>query len=130
MYSVVMRVDGACKGNGMPGAVGGWGAILECPGIHLRKELSGTIPPPTTNQQAEIMAAIGGLEALKRPCEVTLYTDSQYVVGTMTQGWKKRCNNDLWNRLDAVSKLHQVTWIHMSEEGRAHELAETAAGMR
>ena len=84
---VEMFTDGACKGNPGPG---GWGALLVYQGVE--KELWGG-EPDTTNNRMELMAAIRGLEELKRPCEVLLVTDSQYVMKGITEwmvNWKKR----------------------------------------
>jgi ribonuclease HI len=104
---VIIYTDGACRGNPGPG---GWGAIL----IHKgkEKELSGG-ELQTTNNRMELMAAIRALEALNKPCKVTLHTDSQYVRQGITEwisGWKARGwrtaakdpvkNEDLWRRLD------------------------------
>ena len=109
--SVEMFTDGACKGNPGPG---GWGALLVCQGVE--KELWGG-EPNTTNNRMELMAAIRGLEELKRPCEVLLVTDSQYVMKGITEwmvNWKKRGwktaskepvkNADLWKLLDELER--------------------------
>jgi ribonuclease HI len=114
---VEIWTDGACKGNPGPG---GWGAILRAGGIE--KELSGG-EPQTTNNRMELMAAIAALEALKRPCAVTLHTDSQYVKNGITgwiKGWKARGwktadnkpvkNEDLWRRLEAACAPHRIDW--------------------
>jgi len=110
--------DGACSGN--PGA-GGFGCILRSGGHE--KELSGA-EGDTTNNRMEMTAAITALESLKRPCRVTLTTDSQYLVKGMTEwlpGWilkqwinsKKEpvLNRDLWERLLALSKIHRIEWV-------------------
>ena len=115
--SVEMFTDGACKGNPGPG---GWGALLVCQGVE--KELWGG-EPNTTNNRMELMAAIRGLEELKRPCEVVLVTDSQYVMKGITEwmvNWKKRGwktaskepvkNADLWKLLDEQVNRHTVKW--------------------
>ena len=109
--------DGACSGNPGPG---GWGALLQW-GEHER-ELSGG-EAQTTNNRMEMTAAIMALEALKRPCTVALYTDSQYLRDGITKwilGWKRNGwrtsdkkpvkNADLWQRLDAARARHQVDW--------------------
>ena len=114
---VIIYTDGACSGN--PGA-GGWGALL-CYGDH-RKEISGA-EQSTTNNRMELMAAIQGLRSLKKPSEVELYTDSQYVKNGITvwiNGWKKNGwktaskqpvkNEDLWHILDELCNVHQVKW--------------------
>jgi ribonuclease HI len=136
---VEIFTDGACRGNPGPG---GWGAILRYG--EVEKELSGG-EPQTTNNRMELMAAIAGLEALKRPCRVRVYTDSQYVRGGITQwlpGWKARNwrtadkkpvkNVDLWQRLDAAALPHRIEWIWVKghaghpENERADALARAA----
>jgi ribonuclease HI len=114
---VVIHTDGACSGNPGPG---GWGAILAC-GTRV-KELKGG-EPHTTNNRMELMAAIAALEALKRPCQVDLHTDSQYLrngIMTWINQWKRNGwrtadrkpvkNVDLWQRLDAALARHRVRW--------------------
>ena len=131
--------DGACSGN--PG-VGGWGSILRY-GERV-KELSGA-ERETTNNRMEMSAAIQALEALTRPCDVVLTTDSQYLAKGMTEwvaGWVKRgwvnakkepvLNRDLWERLIALSKTHRITWVWVRghnghpENERCDELARAA----
>ena len=114
-----MYTDGACKGNPGPG---GWGALLTWSGTE--KELFGG-ELDTTNNRMEMMAVIEGLNALKQPCTITLYIDSQYVLKGMTEwlkGWKARGwmtaskepvkNVDLWQRLDALVNTagHKIDW--------------------
>ncbi|MEE4639902.1 MAG: ribonuclease HI, partial [Wenzhouxiangella sp.] len=114
---VKIWTDGACKGN--PGS-GGWGALLRWNGTE--RELSGA-EQSTTNNRMELMAAIQALETLKRPCQVILTTDSQYVRKGMTEwmaqwkknGWKTSSrkpvkNLDLWQRLDQAVARHSVEW--------------------
>ncbi|MDZ4842086.1 MAG: ribonuclease HI, partial [Hyphomicrobium aestuarii] len=114
---ITVYTDGACSGNPGPG---GWGAILIY-GAH-RKELSGG-EAQTTNNRMELMAAISALETLKQPCEVELWTDSNYVkdgiskwiAGWRRNGWKTAekkpvKNAELWQRLDAARDRHKVTW--------------------
>ncbi|NLO79362.1 MAG: ribonuclease HI [Xanthomonadaceae bacterium] len=109
--------DGACRGNPGPG---GWGVLLRYRG--KEKTLSGA-EPHTTNNRMELMAAIRGLEALKRPCKVRLTTDSQYLRQGITEWlpvWKRRGwrtadrkpvkNIDLWQRLEAAASRHEVEW--------------------
>jgi len=121
MKEVTLYTDGACSGNPGPG---GWGAILSYKG--LEKELSGG-EALTTNNKMELSAAIFGLEALKEPCAVDLYTDSRYLVDALEKGWlrgwKKNgwrkadkspvLNRELWERLDAQLERHQVRfhWV-------------------
>ena len=136
MNKVTIYTDGACKGN--PG-VGGWGAVLES-GQH-KKELFGG-EQETTNNRMELMAVIKALSALKRPCEIKLHTDSQYVLKGITEwisGWKARGwrtaskepvkNVDLWQALDAACQTHQIEWIwvrgHTGNPG--NELADQLA---
>ena len=109
--------DGACQGNPGPG---GWGAILRYNGHE--KELSGA-EALTTNNRMELMAAIKALQALKRHCQVDLYTDSQYVRRGMTEwikAWKQKNwknaqnkpvkNADLWQELDNLAQQHSIKW--------------------
>ncbi len=115
---VEIFTDGACSGNPGPG---GWGAVLRY-GAHER-ELMGA-ESPTTNNRMEMMAAISALEALKRPSRVHIHTDSQYLRDGITRfihAWKARDwktadkkpvkNIDLWQRLEAAIKPHQVEWF-------------------
>lgn len=137
--TVEIFTDGACKGNPGPG---GWGAILRYNGEE--KTLSGA-ETHTTNNRMELMAAIMALEALKRRCEVNLYTDSQYLRQGMTEWltqWKKRGwrnskkepvkNADLWQQLDALALRHDITWHWVKghsghpENEQADELANQA----
>ena len=116
---VEIYTDGACKGNPGPG---GWGVRLQS-GQHVQELCGGELN--TTNNRMEMTAVIEGLSALKRPCQVTLYLDSEYVRKGITEwihGWKARGwrtaakqpvkNADLWQKLDAVvsSSGHQIDW--------------------
>ena len=131
--------DGACSGN--PG-VGGYGAILRFG--TTEKELSGATGE-TTNNRMEMTAAIEALAALKRPCIVTITTDSQYLVKGMTEwlrGWIRKgwvnskkepvLNRDLWERLMEVTREHDITWAWVrghdghAENERCDELARAA----
>ena len=105
MKQVELYTDGACRGNPGPG---GWGAILVYQGHE--KELSGG-ERDTTNNRMELMAAIRGLEALKEPCKVTLTSDSVYLIDTIVKGWKKKKNTDLWERLEALLRMHDVSFV-------------------
>ena len=129
---VTIHTDGACSRNPGPG---GWGAILTFK--EREKELKGG-EPATTNNRMELMAAIAALEALKKPCAVDLYTDSQYLRGGITEwikqwkrnGWrtadKKPVRNvDLWQRLDAALKPHRVNW-HWVRGHAGHAMNERA----
>lgn len=114
--SVTIYTDGSCQPN--PGR-GGWAALL-LSGPH-EKALSGC-EPYTTNNRMELMAAVQALQALKTSCQVTLYTDSEYLKRGITEwlpgwrarGWKRKegalANVDLWQALDAALKRHQVLW--------------------
>jgi ribonuclease HI len=115
---VFIWTDGACSGNPGPG---GWGAVLRY-GAH-QKELKGG-EAITTNNRMELTAAIEALESLRRPCAVNLHTDSQYLRGGVTSwldrwkhnGWrtadrKPVKNEDLWRRLDAAARQHDVEWL-------------------
>lgn len=129
---VRMYTDGACRGNPGPG---GWGVVL-CYGEH-EKQIHG-YHVDTTNNRMELMAAIRGLEALKRRCKVILTTDSTYVSKGITlwladwkrRGWIKKdrqpvANADLWKRLDAVCQQHDIEWKWV--KGHAgHALNESA----
>jgi ribonuclease HI len=136
---VEIFTDGACSGNPGPG---GWGVVLRFRGDE--KELSGG-ERETTNNRMEMMAAIAALEALKRPSEVRLTTDSIYVRNGITQwihawkyrGWKTAAgkpvkNKDLWQRLEKALRPHRVDWQWVKghsghpENERADELAREA----
>lgn len=144
---VTIYTDGAARGN--PDGPGGYGTILsyiDSTGVEHIREYSGGYKK-TTNNRMELMAAIVGLEALTKPCMVTLYSDSQYVVkafnehwldGWIKKGWKRGKNEpvknvDLWKRLLKAKEQHQVTfcWVkghdgHPQNE-RCDVLATTAA---
>ena len=140
MNDVQIFTDGACKGNPGPG---GWGAVIRS-GAH-EKELSGG-EQLTTNNRMELLAAIRALEALKRPCHVTLTTDSVYVRDGITKwiftwqknGWrtadrKPVKNAELWQELLAAARPHKVDWRWVKghaghpENERADRLACDAA---
>jgi ribonuclease HI len=117
LTKVEMFTDGACKGNPGPG---GWGVVIRAGASE--KELSGG-EPLTTNNRMELLAAIRGLEALKRPCRVQLYTDSTYVRDGITKwihGWRKNGwktadrkpvkNAELWQELVDAAAPHRVEW--------------------
>lgn len=118
MTAIEIYTDGACSGN--PGA-GGWGAILRCG--ENEKELSGGADD-TTNNRMELTAVIEALKALKRECEILLYTDSRYVMDGVNQwlpNWKRNGwrttnkkspvkNIDLWQELDALLPRHKIKW--------------------
>lgn len=117
MKEVTIHTDGACEGNPGPG---GWAAVLRH-GTRSR-EISGGVPA-TTNNRMELQAAIAALQALKEPCQVELWTDSQYLRQGITEwlaGWKRRGwrtvdkrpvkNEDLWRALDTAAAPHQIRW--------------------
>lgn len=119
MPDIEIYTDGACSGN--PGA-GGWGAILRYGNVE--KELSGG-DSETTNNRMELTAVIEALKALKKPCNITLYTDSRYVMDGVNQwlpNWKRNGwrtankktpvkNIDLWQNLESHLEKHQIKWI-------------------
>lgn len=148
MKKVTIYTDGACRGNPGPG---GYGVILEYTredGEVFRKELSGGYRQ-TTNNRMEILAAVVGLSALKTPCDIVLYSDSQYLINGMTKGWvakwqrfgwykdakhsEKAKNIDLWKALLEAMKSHQVEfrWVKGHAENpynnRCDALAVAAA---
>ena len=136
MNEITIFTDGACKGNPGPG---GWGALLVAG--DNEKELFGG-ENNTTNNRMELMAVIQALSALKRHCQITIHTDSKYVLKGFTEwlaGWKANGwrtaakapvkNVDLWQALDAAQSQHQITWCwvkgHSGDAGneRADQLA-------
>lgn len=140
LKKVEIFTDGACKGNPGPG---GWGVLLRM-GRH-EKELSGS-DPSTTNNRMEMTAVIKALNALIEPCEVTIYTDSRYVVDGMTKwiaGWQRKGwinaskqpvrNADLWHDLIEAVQRHRVHWQWVRghnghpENERVDQLASAAA---
>ncbi len=144
MPAVEIFTDGACSGN--PGA-GGWGAILRYG--EIEKELSGG-EAETTNNRMELTAVIEALKALKKSCQITLYTDSRYVMDGVNQwlpnwqqnGWRtanKKTpvkNIDLWQELEKLLNLHQIKWIWVkghnghAENERCDKLARDEAKAR
>ncbi|MEG3087271.1 ribonuclease HI [Sphingomonas sp. PB4P5] len=140
MSRVEIATDGACKGNPGPG---GWGALVRAG--DKEKELSGG-EKLTTNNRMELTAAIEGLNALKRPCRVTLSTDSRYVMDGLTKwikgwqknGWKTAAkqpvkNADLWQALLDAAKPHRIDWVWVkghagnADNERVDRLASDAA---
>jgi ribonuclease HI len=136
---VTIFTDGACSGNPGPG---GWGAILRFEGTE--RELSGGAHD-TTNNRMELLAAIEALKALKKPCRVTVVTDSQYLkdgITTWIKAWKQNGwrtagkkpvkNDDLWRALEEALSSHDVTWQWIrghtghEENERADALARAA----
>lgn len=140
--SVELFTDGACSGNPGPG---GWGVILRW--RESEKELYGG-EENTTNNRMEALAVINGLKALNKISIVTVYTDSTYVQKGMTEwleGWKAknykvkggglRVNHDLWQELDALNQIHQISWKWVKghaghpENERADNLARLGVGL-
>lgn len=125
MKKVTIYTDGACKGNPGPG---GWGAILRYG--TAEKEISGG-EPSTTNNRMELLAVIEALKCLKEQCEVTVYSDSQYVCNGINKGWAKGWrsrnwvnsskkpvkNPELWNQLLTLTESHKTTFVWV--EGHA-----------
>ena len=118
MKEVQLYTDGACRGN--PGR-GGWGAILVYK--KYERELSGG-EETTTNNRMELLAVINGLEALKEPCQVTLYSDSKYIIDAFCEGWVEKWrasgwkrgkdelkNPDLWERLYDLTTRHEMKYV-------------------
>ncbi len=142
--TITIHTDGACLGNPGPG---GYGAVLDYQGT--RRELSGGFRL-TTNNRMELLAVIVALEALNEPCQVTVHSDSKYVVDAVEQGWARRwkangwkrnkkeaaINPDLWERLLQLTEKHAVTfrWVrgHAGnvENERCDRLAVEAANGR
>jgi ribonuclease HI len=135
---VELYTDGACSGNPGPG---GWAYILKHPASATEREASGG-EKLTTNNRMELLAAIEGLKALKKPSIVELYSDSQYVLnglkdwikGWKAKGWKTASkqpvkNQDLWQTLDALAQQHTVTfhWIRGHNEHPENERADKLA---
>ena len=136
MKHITIYTDGACSGNPGPG---GWAAILSCMG--REKELSGG-ERETTNNRMELRAVIEALSALKEPCEVELWTDSQYIARAINEGWlagwKRRGwrrkegelkNPELWQRLDALLGEHKVTvnWLRGHDGQEQNERCDALA---
>lgn len=141
MADLYAYTDGGCSGNPGPG---GWGVLLQArdgDAVVRERELSGGVPE-TTNNRMELTAAIMALEALERPSQITIVTDSTYLKDGITKwihgwrrnGWKTAAkkpvkNEDLWRQLEAAQDVHQVTWDwvkgHAGHDGneRADKLA-------
>ena len=143
MKQVEIYTDGACRGNPGPG---GWGVLLRS-NSHEKELCGGALE--TTNQKMELLAAIKALESLKEPCQVELFTDSNYVKKGITEwiiNWKKNgfknskkkpvVNAELWMRLDKIASQHNVNWQcvkghagHIDNE-RADELANKGLDLK
>ena len=116
MKTVTLYTDGACSGNPGPG---GWGCILEYQGTE--KELSGG-EKNTTNNRMELTAVIRGLEALKEPCIVELYSDSRYVIDALDKGWARSWQKRGWVKSDKQPALNPDLWDRLLSLSQQHEL--------
>jgi ribonuclease HI len=116
LKTVDIYTDGACKGN--PGA-GGWSAILVFGG--KEKELFGG-ERVTTNNRMELTAAIEGLKALKEPCKVNLYSDSQYLVNAINKGWLENWKKNGWRKADKSVVLNDDLWKALDELLCTHDV--------
>ena len=104
MKDVQIYTDGACKGNPGPG---GWGAVLKY--NEHRKEISGFVAD-TTNNRMEILAVIKALEELKEPCNIDIFSDSQYVCNAVNKGWAKKWKNNNWMKNKKEKALNSDLW--------------------
>lgn len=116
MKQVEIFTDGACQGNPGPG---GWGAILRYKGTE--KEISGG-DPDTTNNRMELTAVIEALRLLKEPCQVTVYSDSQYVCNGITKGWAKGWKSRGWKKSDKSPALNPELWDALLTEIDRHQV--------
>ena len=120
--TIDIHTDGSCLGNPGPG---GWGAIVVTDGAE--RELSGG-DAHTTNQRMEVTAAIKGLETVPASSAVMVHSDSLYLINTMTKGWKRKANVDLWPELDALVRERTVTWRWVKAHA-GHAMNERADGL-
>ncbi|PSB52156.1 ribonuclease HI [filamentous cyanobacterium Phorm 6] len=111
MKSVHIYCDGACSGNPGPG---GWAAYLSVPSRPEADKLICGHADSTTNNRMELIAAIEGLKALKSPCQVEVYSDSQYLCYTLAKNWKRKANLDLWAEIDRLETIHSITWTWLA----------------
>ena len=127
MNKIKIYCDGSSRGNGQE-VMRAAGAALLCSETRMRAV--GAYIGSATNQQAEIVAACVGLEALLRPCEVVLRTDSKYVVETMCGNFSRRASHDFWARLDLAASAHAVTWewVKGRSGDRRQEACDKLAG--
>ena len=146
MKKVIIYTDGGCRGNGQDApSLGAIGGVLLYPAADYRKEFKRAYPD-TTNNRMELMAVIEALSMLKEPCDVTVHSDSAYVVNAFNQGWVdgwrakgyhrgkagELKNRELWMRLDELARRHQVTFVkvkgHSNDalNNRADELVNEA----
>lgn len=113
---VDMYTDGACSGNPGPG---GWGTILRS-GTYEKEFLGGE--PETTNNRMELTAVIEGFKALKKPCDVTLYTDSKYVAEALDKGWAKQWKANGWRKSNKKPALNIELWDELLTLIEEHDL--------
>lgn len=120
---IVIHTDGACKGNPGPG---GWGTVIEQNGN--QQKLSGS-EPQTTNNRMEMTAVIKGLEVVDPSARVLISSDSTYVINTMTKGWNRKVNHDLWDQLDRLVRDRDISWrwVRGHSGDRGNELADALA---
>jgi len=116
MKQITLYTDGACSGNPGPG---GYGAILSCQGHE--KELSAGFKN-TTNNRMEIMGVIAGLESLKEQCEVTLVSDSRYVIDALEKGWAKKWRQNGWMRNKKDKALNPDLWQRLLDLSDKHSM--------
>ena len=138
-YHIDLHTDGACSGNPGPG---GWAAILVCEKLGIERELSGG-EASTTNNRMELLAAISGLEAIKKPAVVTIYTDSQYLANAFNRRWvdkwtangwltsarKPVANRELWERLVPLVRKFSArfVWVRGHAGNRFNERCDALA---
>jgi ribonuclease HI len=120
MKQVTIVSDGSSLGNGRGETRAAAVAVLEFRGA---RRIVGEYLGNCTNQQAEVVAAAVGLEALKEPCEVRLISDSQYVIQTMTGKFRRKANHEFWQRLDRAAAPHRVKW-EWTRGHAGHEVQE------
>lgn len=137
LKEIQIYTDGACKGNPGPG---GWGSVLKYNGH--RKEISGFVLN-TTNNRMEILAVIKALEELKEPCNINIFSDSQYVCNGVNKGWAKKwqknnwmknkkdkaLNSDLWERLLSLLQDHKINfiWVRGHNGNKENEICDRLA---
>lgn len=117
MKHIDIYTDGSCRCNPGPG---GWGAILVYKGVE--KELSGG-EKETTNNRMELTAVIKALQALKESCEITLTSDSKYVIDAIVNGWAQGWRNNNWRKADRSQALNPDLWEILLDEIQKHEIA-------
>lgn len=116
MKHIDIYTDGSCRCNPGPG---GWGAVLVYKGVE--KEISGG-DASTTNNRMELTAVIKALQALKEPCEITLTSDSKYVIDAITNGWAESWRQNNWRKADRSHALNPDLWEILLDEIKKHEI--------